>query len=164
MPTTHFDGRFSQPGADATPWIKTEQVLTDAELYWLTTLRADGRPHITPLVGFWLDSSAYFTTGHDEQKARNLARSPLVALTTGANTWDKGHDVVVEGTATRLTDSPSLQGAAKAFADKYGAAWTLRVEGDALSEGDHQSGLWRITPSKVLSFAKDPHSQTTYTF
>jgi PPOX class probable F420-dependent enzyme len=161
---TRFDGSFSHPEAAATPWEATEQVLREAELYWLTTVRADGRPHVTPLIGVWLDGSAYFTTGHEEQKARNLQNSPLVALTTGSNGWARGHDVVVEGTAARVTGHDELARLAKALLDKYGADWAFDVEGDALTEGDHPSGLYRITPDKVLSFAKDPHAQTTYTF
>jgi nitroimidazol reductase NimA-like FMN-containing flavoprotein (pyridoxamine 5'-phosphate oxidase superfamily) len=162
MPTSRFDSRFSSPDASATPWEAVEQALGAAELYWLTTVRPDGRPHVTPLIGAWVDGAAYFTTGLDEQKSRNLAHSPLVALTTGANTWARGHDVVVEGTATRCTDAETLQRVADAIHRKYGDDWAFRVEGDALTEGDHPSGLWRIDPAKVLSFAKDPHAQTAF--
>jgi general stress protein 26 len=168
MPRTRFDGSFSHPDAVATPWEDTEQVLREAELYWLTTVRADGRPHVTPLVGIWLDGTAYFTTGPDEQKARNLAHSSLVSLTTGRNTWAKGHDVVVEGTAARVKDHDVLARLANALLDKYGADWTFEVDGDNLAEADaenpHPSGLFAITPAKVLSFAKDPHAQTSYDF
>ena len=164
MPKEGSTVASATPTASATPWSETEKVLADAELYWLTTVRADGRPHVTPLIGAWRDGAAWFTTGHDEQKARNLAARPQVALTTGGNTWNRGHDVVVEGTAERVTDPDTLQALADAIADKYGDDWRFHVEGDSLSEGDHASGLYRVAPSKVLSFAKDPHSQTRYDF
>ena len=115
MPQERFDARFSHPDAAATPWADTEKVLVEAELYWLTTVRADGRPHVTPLIGAWHEAAAWFTTGHAEQKARNLAHSPLVALTTGGNSWNRGHDVVVEGTAYRVTDRDTLQALADAI-------------------------------------------------
>jgi PPOX class probable F420-dependent enzyme len=164
MPQERFDERFSHPAAAATPWPDTEKVLVEAELYWLTTVRADGRPHVTPLIGAWHDGAAWFMTGHDEQKARNLAHSPRVALTTGGNTWNRGHDVVVEGTAERVTDRDTLQALADAIHAKYGDDWRFHVEGDSLTEGDHPSGLYRVSPRKVLSYAKDPHAQTAYTF
>ena len=109
MPQERFDARFSHPDAAATPWADTEKTLVEAELYWLTTVRADGRPHVTPLIGAWHEAAAWFITGHDEQKTRNLAHSPLVALTTGGNSWNRGHDVVVEwrsasGDYDRLTE------------------------------------------------------------
>ena len=164
MPEERFDARFSHPNAAATPWADTEKVLVGAELYWLTTVRADGRPHVTPLIGVWHEDAAWFTTGHDEQKARNLAHSPVVALTTGGNSWNRGHDVVVEGTAYRVTDRDTLQALAGAIHTKYGDDWHFHVEGDSLSEGDHPSGLYRVAPHKVLSYAKDPHAQTSYAF
>ena len=163
MSTSRFDPRFSSPGAQATPWPAVEAVLVGAELYWLTTVRADGRPHVTPLIGVWIDGAAYFSTGLDEQKARNLEHSTQVALATGVNTWDSGHDVVVEGTAIRLTDEESLQRFADVTREKYGDAWSYDIDGDVLTHGGgHPAGLFRIDPTKVLSFAKDPHAQTAY--
>ena len=163
MTTPRFDPRFSSPDASATPWDSVDEVLRSAELYWLTTVRADGRPHVTPLIGAWLDGAAYFTTGLEEQKSRNLEHSHLVALTTGANSWARGHDVVVEGTATRCTDPETLHRIADAIHRKYGDDWAFRVEGDSLTQdGENLAGLWRIDPAKVLSFAKDPHAQTAF--
>ncbi|MDQ6686088.1 MAG: pyridoxamine 5'-phosphate oxidase family protein [Actinomycetota bacterium] len=164
MPDSRFDARFSRPGAGPTPWAEVASVLARAELYWLTTVRADARPHVTPLIGAWLDDAAWFTTGLEEQKSRNLAYSPQVALTTGVNTWARGVDVVVEGTAVRATDRPTLQRLADSIRDKYGADWDFHVAGDALSEGDHPSALYRVAPTKVIAFAKDPHAQTTFGF
>ena len=52
MPDTTLDPRFSDPGAQADDWDETRQVLEDAQLSWICTVRADGRPHLTPL-GWW---------------------------------------------------------------------------------------------------------------
>jgi hypothetical protein len=98
-PLTKLDARFSDPGANATPWAAAREVLETAQLSWVTTVRADGRPHVTPLVAVWLDDAVYFTTGSDEQKAVNLAANPHVVLITGCNGWDEGLDVIVEGEA-----------------------------------------------------------------
>jgi general stress protein 26 len=66
-------------------------------LFWITTVRVDGRSHVTPLVAVWLDEAIYFATGADEQKAVNLRNNQNVILTTGCNDWEQGLDVVVEG-------------------------------------------------------------------
>jgi general stress protein 26 len=163
---TRFDDRFSQPDARPPPWDQVSKVLAQAELYWLTTIRADGRPHVCPLVGLWLDDRAWFVTGPEEQKARNLAAHEAVALTTGNNTWAAGLDVVVEGAATLTTEPAELQRAAEAYQAKYGDDWPFRVEGDGLNVADGQGagGLFVVTPTKVLAFGKDPHSQTAYHF
>ena len=95
---TGLDPRFSDPGAVPTEWDEACRALETAELFWITTVRADGRLHLTPLVGVWLDGALHFATGPAEQKAVNLRHNPQVVLTTGCNRWDQGIDVVVEGT------------------------------------------------------------------
>ena len=49
-PITTLDPRFSDPAAAATGWEQTRRALEQAELFWITTVRADGRPHMTPLL------------------------------------------------------------------------------------------------------------------
>ena len=80
-PTPLLDDRFSQPGVPPTPRAAVEQVLVDAPLSWLTTVRADGRPHVTPLLAVWRDGAAYFCTGIGEQKAVNLRANPQCGMT-----------------------------------------------------------------------------------
>ena len=62
-PDTTLDQRFSDPGAVAAGWEETRRMLEEAQLSWICTVRADGRPHLTPLVAVWLDGALYFTTG-----------------------------------------------------------------------------------------------------
>lgn len=163
MPTPKIDSRFSDPAADATTWTDAMAALERAELYWLTTVRADGRPHVTPLVGVAYDGALHFCTGLREQKARNLESSALVALTTGVNTWAQGMDVVVEGSAVRVTDGATLRAIADAYLAKYGSDWTFEVEGDGFrSDEGGPAAVFRIEPSKVIAFAKEPHAQTTF--
>src|SRR5687767_1603014 len=117
-PTAQIDSRFSDPEADPTPWSEAVHVLERAELYWLTTVRTDGRPHVTPLIGVAEDAAVHFCTGLREQKARNLEHNSQVALTTGDNRWARGLDVVVEGVAVRVTDRQALQRLADAYETK----------------------------------------------
>ena len=42
-PMPEIDKRFSDPGAVATGWDETRRVLETAELFWIATVRADGR-------------------------------------------------------------------------------------------------------------------------
>ena len=79
-PETTIDQRFSAPDAVAVSWEETLAVLEQAELFWITTVRADGRPHVTPLVAVWVDGAVHFHTGRGEQKAVNLRANPHVVL------------------------------------------------------------------------------------
>jgi pyridoxine/pyridoxamine 5'-phosphate oxidase len=163
-PNPEIDSRFSDPAAGPTPWSDAAEVLARAELYWLTTVRADGRPHVTPLIGVAQDGAVHFCTGLREQKARNLEHSRQVALTTGNNTWAQGLDVVVEGTAARVTDRDALQVLADAYEAKYGSVWHFDVGDGVFGTGEDAAAVFRIDPAKVLAFAKEPHGQTTYRF
>jgi nitroimidazol reductase NimA-like FMN-containing flavoprotein (pyridoxamine 5'-phosphate oxidase superfamily) len=163
-PTADFDSRFSDPEARPTPWSAAARVLEDAELYWLTTVRADGRPHVTPLIGVTQDGVAHFCTGLREQKARNLEHSRRVALTTGNNSWARGLDVVVEGTAVQVEDRDELQRLADAYEGKYGSVWHYDVGDGVFGEGEDAVAVFRIEPAKVIAFAKEPHGQTSYRF
>ena len=67
---------FSSDDAIPTEWGEGRRKLRDAEVYWLSTVRPDGRPHVTPLLGIWLNGALYFCTGPGERKAKNLAHNP----------------------------------------------------------------------------------------
>jgi nitroimidazol reductase NimA-like FMN-containing flavoprotein (pyridoxamine 5'-phosphate oxidase superfamily) len=160
-----LDQRFSDPAAEPTPWADVVDVLEKAELYWITTVRPDGRPHVTPLIGVVVDEVAHFCTGLEEQKGRNLEHNSNVALTTGNNSWARGLDVVVEGTAVRITEEEPLRRLAEAWEAKYGSEWHWEVaEGMFRHSDGGGAAVFRVEPTKVLAFAKDPHGQTTFPF
>ena len=163
-PTTELDARFSEPGAVATSWDETRRVLESAELFWICTVRRDGRPHVTPLVAVWLDDALHFSTGPDEQKARNLASNPRVALTTGTNDWESGLDVVVEGDAARVTDAPQLQRLAAAWAQKWDGRWQYEVTQDGFRHDVGTVLVFAVRPAKVLAFTKGGFSHTRHRF
>jgi general stress protein 26 len=165
-PVTKLDPRFSDPGARATPWATVQEVLEDAQLSWVTTVRTDGRPHVTPLVAVWLDDAVHFTTGPGEQKAANLAGNPHVVIATGCNTWDQGLDVMVEGEARSVTDRATLERLAAAWATKWNGRWAFGVVdgGFAHSDADVDGPVlvFAVKPDKVLAFGKGEFSHTRY--
>ncbi|MFJ7243319.1 pyridoxamine 5'-phosphate oxidase family protein [Kitasatospora sp. NPDC098652] len=164
-PEVRFDERFSDPGAGATPWETVREVLESAQLFWITTVRSDGRPHVTPLVAVWLDGQLHFTTGSEEQKAVNLDRNRQVALATGCNHWDRGLDVVVEGLAERVTARPALERLAAAWTTKWNGEWRFRVTAEGFAHQDGGEALvFAVRPAKVLAFAKGGFGQTAYRF
>jgi general stress protein 26 len=169
-PISKVDVRFSAPNALATPWNVTRAVLTSADLFWISTVRSDGRPHVTPLVAVWLDDALYFCTGAEEQKAVNLRRNTHVILTTGCNDWEQGLDVVVEGEAQPVTDSHELERAAKEWTGKWDHSWQYVVGEGCFhhpgNDGDSPEVIlvYRVAPVKVLAFSKGNFSHTTHTF
>ena len=161
-----LDRRFSGPGVEATPWQETERVLETAPLFWITTVRRDGRPHVTPLVAVWHGGALHFGTGPEEQKAVNLEANAKVALTTGCNGWERGLDVVVEGEAERVTDVARLAELATAWKGKWDGQWRFQPVAEGFShQGDEGIvHVFAVRPAKILAFGKDPFSHTRYVF
>jgi hypothetical protein len=82
-PATSLDLRYSDPDAAATGWDETRRVLEEAQVFWISTVRSDGRPHVTPVCRCVACGILYFDTGITQQKAINLRSNPRVVLTTG---------------------------------------------------------------------------------
>ncbi|MHB8274789.1 MAG: pyridoxamine 5'-phosphate oxidase family protein [Dermatophilaceae bacterium] len=160
-------GPFSSAGAVPTSWRQARGALEDAQVYWLSTVRPDGRPHVTPLLGVWLHGALYFCTGPAERKAKNLARNPLCAVATGRNSLE-GLDLVVEGAAAAVSDGNERQLVADTFESKYGSHFTAPEGtwfglGDAIRGGD--ALVYRVTPSTAFGFGKgEQYSQTRFRF
>src|SRR5688500_7925055 len=112
MTTGKIDTRYGDPSATTPPWDDIERLLTDAQLYWIITVRTDGRPHAVPLVGVWHDGAFAFCTGPEEQKQRNLDANPLVAVTTGttgAGGSNSGEEIVGGGSTLRVEAAAAMQ-------------------------------------------------------
>lgn len=147
-PVTTVDPRYSVRGAPAVPWPEARQALAEAGTYWLSTVRSDGRPHVTTLIAMWHGEALYFSSGPDEQKSRNLEANPHCILTTGCNHLDDGLDVVVEGQAARITDDARLSALAEAWRAKYGSEWQLR------GSADNPDNVFELTPVRAFGFRK----------
>ena len=162
-PVTQLDERFSDLGSTAVPWAETEHILESADLFWISTVRKDGRPHVTPLVAVWHEDAMHFSTGPHEQKAVNLANDPHVVLTTGTNSWNSGLDVVIEGTARQVTNKAALEQLADAWAAKWDGRWQFHPSDGGFQ---HDPGglalVFEVKPTKILAFSKGLFSHTRY--
>lgn len=166
-PSAHLDQRFSEPGAAARTWDEVRVQVEQAELFWIATVRADHRPHVTPLVAVWHEGALYFCTGPQEQKALNLAANPDVAITTGTHDWNRGVDIVIEGRAEKVTDHDRLTALAAAWQTKWDGRWTFGVGADGFTHADgsdNVADVYAVQPSRAFAFGKAPGSQTTYRF
>jgi general stress protein 26 len=166
-PLTTLDQEYSDPAAIATGWEETRRALEEAQLFWISTARADGRPHVTPVVAAWAEGAVWFSTGAGEQKFANLRANSHVVLTTGCSRWDGGLDVVVEGAAVQVTDDAVLGRVARAFAAKWDGRWQFTVRGGCFRgpDGSGEAMVFCVTPAKVFAHAKgDPFGATAHRF
>jgi len=124
--------------SDMLAWDAVRQRLTDAKNYWVSTTRPDGRPHVAPVWGLWMDEAFYFSTDPQSRKGRNLAaRSDIVVH------LESGDDVVmIEGKAERVIATPELEKMSDLYEQKYG----IRFD-----PSDPNFGVYAVRP--VLAYA-----------
>jgi hypothetical protein len=142
--------------AAATPWAQARDRLANPErarTYWLATVRPDGRPHVMPVIGIWLDGAFYFITGDTTRKGKNLAGDPHCVIAT-SSTAVPSLDLILEGEARRVDDEAAL----RRVVDAYGSTmeWPLEVRDrrvygpNAPTAGPPPYMMFEVTPTMVF--------------
>ncbi len=129
------------------PWRYVQEGMAQARNYWIGTTRPDGRPHVMPVWGLWLDEAFYFSTDPTSRKARNLAARPDVVVHL-----ESGDEVVVfEGTAERVAPADAPPG----FADAYEAKYGFRID-----PTNPDYGLYRLHPRAAYAWRERDYPQS----
>jgi hypothetical protein len=157
-------------GNQALPWSRARDSLTagspsPAVTFFLGTVGPDGQPHAAGIGGLWQDGELYFTSGPGMRKARDLAANPTCTISVRL----EGIDLVLEGSAARVTDRSTLEQIAGRFRE---GGWPAEVAGDAFtapfsapSAGPPPWHLYRFTPRAVTGVATvEPYGATRWTF
>lgn len=134
---------------------------------WLTTLNADGSPHVTPVGAMWLDGTFWFQTGAGTRKSSNVARDPRCSVAVSI----RDADVVFEGDAVRVTERAALARVAKAWADNGWPAEPdesgsgITAPFNAPLQGPPPWNVYRIEPrSAVVCSGAEPGGLTRFRF
>jgi hypothetical protein len=141
-------------------WSHCETRLVAATEYWLATTRPDGRPHVVPRWGVWLDGRFWYDGSPQTRHVRNVEGNPACALHL-----ESGTDVVIlEGRS--LASAPvgkELGGRLSTeFRRKYEElgyaprpdAWSDEIAG----------GLRIVTPETGLAWSDFPTDVTRFRF
>ncbi|MCB1285355.1 MAG: pyridoxamine 5'-phosphate oxidase family protein [Microthrixaceae bacterium] len=139
----------------------------NARTTWLTTINDDGSPHVTAVGALWLDETFWFQTGRTTRKHRNIERDPRCSVAVSI----LGADVVVEGIASRVTDTAQLRRATDGWA---AGGWPAEVDPtgvgitaafNAPSQGAPPWHVYRITPrSATAALDEEPGGLTRFRF
>jgi hypothetical protein len=129
---------------------------------WLTTIGPAGLPHVRPLGVVQYDGSWYFNSSADTRKTAHLVARPQCVVSLATDPFD----LVLEGSATRVTDADELRAVAAVFAED----WPCTVDGEALTaEFSAPSGgkppyfVFRMNPDRVYAFGtKEPYGATRF--
>lgn len=176
MDTTNLAGLYDVPALD---WETIRSGLDagfpqapgeggpDRHTCWLTTLDADGGPHVTGIGALWADGAFWFETGERTRKGRNVARDPRCALSLATGAFD----LVVRGRAEMVTDRALVAARAAEWA---AGGWPCEVDasGEALtapfsapSAGTPPWRVYRIVVETATALQTvEPGGATTWRF
>lgn len=137
-----------------------EARLEQAPVYWMATVRPDGRPHVVPRWGVWLEGGLYYDGAPETRHVRNLLHDPHCVLHLESGT----EAVILEGRAAPAA-APGRELGGRLAAElgrKYGEAG-YTPEPDAW-EGADAGGLCRFSPETGLAWTRFPADATRYRF
>ncbi|MGQ7297381.1 pyridoxamine 5'-phosphate oxidase family protein [Quadrisphaera sp. KR29] len=141
------------------PWAAVEERLVAAQHYWLATTRPDGRPHVVPRWGVWLEGRFWYDGAPTTVHARNLASNAACSL----HLEDGAQAVVVEGEShPARADADDLgRRLSAAFAKYHGAGYSPGADAWAGPDG---GGLRVLVPRRALAWFSFPTDCTRFTF
>ena len=124
---------------------------------YLGTVSPGGRSHATPIGPMWHEGKMYFTSGPGALKSRNLAKNPSCSIAGRV----EGMDVVLEGTASIVTDGETLEAVATKYRER---GWPAQVENGAFTAPfnaqtrDHPPGIstGSIARSRTSLLSRNP--------
>ena len=134
---------------------------------WLTTINADGSPHMNGVGALWLDGAFWFETGETSRKGRNIARDPRCSLALSMDEYD----LVVEGDATKVTDRATVAEMAQRWAAE---GWPAEVDDSGIaltapfsapSAGPPPWHVYKLTPRRGTALMTvEPGGASRFTF
>ena len=156
-PNIPYDLLDATEGAGLLAWDELCAKMRDALCYWIGTTCPDGRPHVVPVWGVWLDETFYFSSG-PSVNGRNLKANPSVVVHL-----ESGEDAVIfEGVvedvgadATLIGRINDLYGPKYDWAERMPSFYALRPHvafywacrgGGPSSEADYKGSAtrWRF--------------------
>jgi hypothetical protein len=133
--------------------------------HFLGTCRPDGTPHAAGIGAQWFDGDMYFTSSPAARKARDVEANPRCTISVRL----PDIDLVLTGTAARVTDAQALESVAAGYRE---GGWPAQVEGDGLtapysapSAGPPPWNVYRFTFHTVVGVATaEPYGATRWRF
>lgn len=135
-------------------WAEIEARLTASTEYWVATTRPDGRPHVVPRWGVWLDGRFWYDGSPETVHYRNAEMDPRCVLHLESGVAA----TVVEGSSVVPDPIVGLLGErlASVYAAKYGPQYVPQP--DQWSDSG-AGGMRTLIPHKIIAwtdFATDP--------
>ncbi len=129
------------------PWSWAERRLRRSHNYWVMTVGPNAAPHAMPVWGLWEEGRFFFSTGRESRKARNLASNTSCVVCTE----ESAEAVIVQGTASEVTDPALLARLAPLYHRKY-KPWKLEPD---------LGPLFQVQPSVIFGLYEKTFNAAT---
>ena len=152
-----FPKGYADKPASYVSWEWVAAQLTESKHYWLCSVRPNGRPHVVPRWGVFINNKLYYDGSTETRHARNILENPHITL----NLESGEKAIIMEGT-TRPAEKPTPQFAqtlAAAISQKY-AALGYSPEPNQWDEG----GLYVFTPRQCITWTVFFENPTKFVF
>jgi len=136
-------------------WVVAQ--LTESKHYWLCSVRPDGRPHVVPRWGAFLDNKFYYDGSPETRHARNIEKNPHITLNL-----ESGEKAIIMEGISKPAGKPSSEFAkllAKSISGKY-AALGYSPKPNQWDEG----GLFVFTPRQCIAWSNFTQNPTKFVF
>jgi general stress protein 26 len=135
-------------------WTVVEEKLTNATVYWIASTRPDGRPHVIPRDGMWLDGALYYGGSPKTVHHRNVTRNPYVTVHIG-----DGHEAIIVEGAVEI-EKPTEEMAAR-LSDESLAKYP---QYGRIDPNLYMGGVSVLRPRRVLAWTAFTENATRFKF
>jgi Pyridoxamine 5'-phosphate oxidase len=135
-------------------WREVERRLERAPAYWIASTRPDGRPHVVPRDGLWLDGGLYYGGSPETVHHRNITHNPRIAVHIG----DGLEAIILEGVVE--IQKPTEEKAAR-LADESFAKYPHYGRFDPKV---YMGGVSFLRPRRVLAWTNFTENATRFRF
>ncbi|MGH2774304.1 MAG: pyridoxamine 5'-phosphate oxidase family protein [Actinomycetota bacterium] len=135
-------------------WADVEHRLESATVYWIASTRPDGRPHVIPRDGMWLDGGLYYGGSPKTVHYRNITHNPHLVVHIG----DGLEAVIVEGAV--VIEEPTEEMAARLADESY----AKYPQYGRFAPTVYMGGVSVLRPRRVLAWTSLPENATRFRF
>jgi hypothetical protein len=135
-------------------WATVTAELERAKQYWLATVRADGRPHVVPLDGIWLDNVWYYGGSEKSVHHRIVLANPKVVM----HLPDAFTVVIVEGRVRQTRPASEVAQRLAGLSNEKYAEYGYTNNADAYAQ------VLGLYPERVIAWTSYPTDATRFRF
>lgn len=141
-------------GGRLVSWEHVEERLTRERVYWVGAVASDGRPHVRPIDGLYLDGVIYVGGSPKTAWVRAVVGNPRVTIHLGS----VDDVVIVDGDAETLRNLP------RELRERLAVASNAKFPEYATTADSYGDGVIAIRPRRVFAWTDFASNPTRFDF